>query len=230
MSALDITKELIANSDKKYKEFQAGLIPGIDNILGVRAPIVKAIAKRYAKNHNGSEFLSILPHTYYDENMLHGYMLGFLKSDTDTLKEYVRDFLPYVDNWAVCDSMVSNLKNFFKSPEEVYGFIKEMACDTREYHIRFALVSMLCYYLDGEYIDEVLHITCSINDERYYVKMAQAWLISMALVKRYDKTVKILEDNILSPWVHNKSIQKARESFRLDGEKKSYLTSLKRKA
>jgi 3-methyladenine DNA glycosylase AlkD len=107
MSALDITKELIVNSDDKYKEFQAGLIPGIDNILGVRAPIVKAIAKRYAKNYNGSEFLSILPHTYYDENTLHGYMLGFLKTDTDTLKEYIRDFLPYVDNWAVCDSMVS---------------------------------------------------------------------------------------------------------------------------
>jgi 3-methyladenine DNA glycosylase AlkD len=112
----------------------------------------------------------------------------------------------------------------------VYGFIKEMASDTREYHIRFALVSMLCYYLDGEYIDEILHITCNIKDERYCVKMAQAWLISVALVKCYDKTVKILEDNILSPWVHNKSIQKSRESFRLDDEKKSYLASLKRKA
>ena len=85
MSALDITKELIANSDEKYREFQSSLVPGVDNILGVRAPIVKAIAKRYAKNHNGSEFLSILPHTYYDENMLHGYMLGFLKSHTAQL-------------------------------------------------------------------------------------------------------------------------------------------------
>lgn len=230
MSAFDLTKELIANSDEKYKEFQSGLIPGVDNILGIRAPIVKNIAKMYAKTCDGSEFLSTLPHTYYDENMLHGYMLGFLKSDTDTLKAYIMDFLPYVDNWAVCDSMVSNLKNFFKNHEDAYGFIKEMASDTREYHIRFALVSMLCYYLDGEYIDEILHITCNINDERYYVKMAQAWLISVALVKCYDKTVKILEDNILSPWVHNKSIQKARESFRLDGEKKSYLASLKRKA
>ena len=230
MSALDITKELIANSDEKYKEFHSGLIPGVDNILGIRAPIVKNIAKRYAKTYDGSEFLSTLPHTYYDENMLHGYMLGFLKADTDTLKAYIRDFLPYIDNWAVCDGMVSNLKNFFKIPEDVYGFIKEMAYDTREYNIRFALVSMLCYYLDGEHIDDVLLVTCSINDERYYVKMAQAWLISVALVKCYDKTVKILEDKILSPWVHNKSIQKARESFRLDGEKKSYLASLKRKA
>ena len=229
MSVAEITKELMALKDEKYKDFHSSLIPGIDNILGVRAPNVKSLAKKYANTDTGKDFLKALPHTYYDENMLHGYMLGFLKEDTDSVKALLEKFLPYVNNWAVCDSMVSNLKKFFKNPDNVYGFIKEIAEDKREYHIRFALVSMLNYYIDRAHIDEVLFITSQIKDERYYVKMAQAWLISVALVKEYERAVKLLEGNILSVWVHNKSIQKAKESFRISDEQKQYLSSLKRK-
>jgi 3-methyladenine DNA glycosylase AlkD len=111
----------------------------------------------------------------------------------------------------------------------VYGFVKELAADEREYHIRFGLVCMLCYYIDKAHIEDVLHITAGIKDERYYVKMAQAWLVSVALAKEYGSSVWILERNVLSPWTHNKSIQKSRESFRIDKDKKQYLLSLKRK-
>jgi len=224
-----ILKELMAHIDDGYRQFHSGLVPGTHNILGVRAPIVKDLAKKYANTDIGKDFLSALPHTYYDENMLHGYMLGFLKEDTDSLMQRVDSFLPYIDNWAVCDSTVSNLKNFFKNPQYVYGFIKKLTGDKREYHIRFGLVALLNYYIDGKYIDEVLDITSRIKDDRYYVMMAQAWLVSVALVKEYDKAVGLLRNGSLSPWVHNKSIQKARESFRIDADKKQYLASLKRK-
>ena len=153
MSVAEITKELMALRDEKYKDFHSSLIPGIGNILGVRAPNVKSLAKKYANTDTGKDFLKALPHTYYDENMLHGYMLGFLKEDTDSVMALLEKFLPYVNNWAVCDSMVSNLKKFFKNTDNVYGFIKEIAEDKREYHIRFALVSMLNYYIDRAHID-----------------------------------------------------------------------------
>jgi 3-methyladenine DNA glycosylase AlkD len=227
-------------TDEKFRAWHLNVLNVLPamKVMGLRVGDMRRVARDLARREDALMRISQFAQVYskdrsllcYEEVMIWGMMINAVKCSNEEKVRLLRDIVAAIDNWAVCDSMVSNLKNFFKSPEEVYGFIKEMACDTREYHIRFALVSMLCYYIDSEHIDEVLHITCSINDERYYVKMAQAWLISVALVKRYDKTVKILEDNILSPWVHNKSIQKARESFRLDDEKKSYLTSLKRKA
>ena len=223
-----IANELILNADEKYRQFHSSLVLGVENILGVRAPITRAIAKKYANTDTGKHFMASLPHKFYDEYMVHGYMIGYLKCDSESKKKYIRELLPFIDNWAVCDSCVSNLKTFFKKPDEVFGFVKELLRSDKEYSIRFALVCLLSYYVDDDHIDEMLELTSKVTNASYYVKMAQAWLISVALVKEYDRTLPILTENMLDIWVHNKAIAKAKESIRIDKETKTYLTSLKR--
>ncbi len=227
MNSYNIINELKGKADAGYKKFHSALIPGVENILGVRIPEIRKIAKRYANTEEGFEFLSALPHEYYDEYMLHGIMIGYAKAEYGVIEKYLLDFLPYIDNWAVCDSFVSSLKCFFNDREKGFELVKVLVGADATYKIRFALVCLLSYYIDESHIDEVIRLTLSVSKEDYYVKMAQAWLISVCLVKQYDRTVRILEDRLLSPWVHNKSIQKAKESFRISNERKAYLNCLK---
>lgn len=222
-----ILEEIVKNADPVYREFHKRLIPTVpeNTLLGVRAPFLQAIAKRYAGTDDGQEFLRALPHRYYDENAVHAFMLGRLKCGTCELKEYIVDFLPYVDNWAVCDGLCSHLKNFFKKPEDVYGFVVECTKSDKVYTVRFGLVCLLNYYIDGEHIDGILEICKSIVSGEYYINMALAWLVSFCLIKQYEKTISIIDGCVLPKWVHNKSIQKAIESYRLDSDKKEYLKS-----
>ena len=222
-----ILEEIILNTDTEYKLFQAKLIPGIDNILGIRGPIAKSIAKKYANTDTGEEFLNSLPHTYYDENLVHGYMLGFLKCDNQELKNRINDFLPYVDNWAVCDSMVCGLKGYFKNKELVSSYIFDCLNSNNVYTVRFGIVSLLFYYVNDIYVDRIIEATLKIKSEEYYVKMAIAWLYSVCLVKEYDKAVKVIENKFLDKWTHNKAIQKSIESFRISSVQKEYLRTLK---
>ena len=222
-----ILEEIILNTDTEYKDFQAKLIPNINNILGLRGPIAKSIAKRYANTKIGEEFLNTLPHTYYDENLVHGYMLGFLKCDNQALKKYIESFLPYVDNWAVCDSMVCGLIGYFKDTELVSSHIFNCLNSNNAYTVRFGLVSLLSYYVNDIYIDRIIEETLKIKSEEYYVKMAVAWLYSVCLVKQYEKTVKVIESKFLDKWIHNKAIQKSIESFRITDTQKEYLRTLK---
>ncbi len=225
-----ILDEILLLKDQSYRDFQSKLIPTLDKekMLGLRGPDAKKIAKRYANTDAGLDFMKTLPHKYYDEDLVHGYMLGYLRCES--LEKQISQFLPYVNNWAVCDSMVSNLKCYFKDKEKAYIFIsKLLQQDKREYHIRFGLVSLLCYYVDDEYIDRVHNMARKIKSDCYYVNMAIAWLVSVCLVKQYEKAIKLIENNELEMWVHNKSIQKATESYRISDEQKNYLRSLKRK-
>ena len=224
-----ILEELLKNRDEEYRKFHSSLIPGTQSVLGVRAPVIKSIAKKYATKAEAQHFLESLPHRYYDENMVHGYMLGFLKDDISSLKRKLEGFLPHMDNWAVVDSTASNLKNLFKKPDEVYGFVCSLTKSKHTYTARFGLVCLLLYYVDNEHIDDVLEIVSSIKSEEYYIRMAQAWLVSVCLVKEYDKTVELLRSNRLDLWTHNKSISKATDSFRISKEQKNYLKSLRRK-
>lgn len=225
----DITRELINSADEKYKAFHSSLVPNIDKstLLGVRAPICKAIAKKYASTAQGKAFLADLPHSYYDENIVHGYMLGFLRCDS--LIEYIRAFLPCMDNWGVVDCTVSNLKSFFKKPDDVYDFVLECLSSSEEYTIRFGIVSLLCYYLDDVHAQMAIGQVKKIHSDKFYVKMAQAWFFATALTKHYELTLPVIEARELDVWVHNKSIQKARESLRVPREHKDYLNSLKEK-
>lgn len=222
-----ILEEIILNKDSGYKDFQAKLVPTVDNILGLRGPKAKEIAKRYANTSTGNEFLITLPHTYYDENLVHGYMLGFLKLDNEALQNHVESFLPYVDNWAVCDSTVCGLKRYFKNTDTVSNFIFGCLKGDKTYTVRFGVVSLLTYYVNEKYIDRIFEETLKIKSDEYYVKMAVAWLYSVCLVKQYEKTLPIIENKLLDKWTHNKSIQKAIESFRITKEQKEYLKTLK---
>lgn len=222
-----ILEEIILNTDTEYKDFQAKLIPGINNILGLRGPIAKSIAKKHANTDTGEAFLNSLPHTYYDENLVHGYMLGFLKCDNQVLQNYIKRFLPYVDNWAVCDSMVCGLKGYFKDKELVSSYIFNCLNSNNVYTVRFGIVSLLSYYVNDTYIDRIIEETLKIKSDEYYIKMAIAWLYSVCLVKQYNKTLKVIENKLLDKWTHNKAIQKSIESFRITKEQKEYLRTLK---
>lgn len=222
-----ILNEIKSNKDDSYKEFHSKLVPGIYNILGLRGPIAKQIAKKYANTDTGYQFLNDLPHSYYDENLVHGYMLGYLKGDIDTLKDHIVNFLTYIDNWAVCDSMVCGLKNFFKNPDDVADFIFSCLYSDKTYTVRFGIVSLLSYYTCDNYIDKVIEECLKIKSDEYYIKMAIAWLFSVCLAKQYNKTIKIIENKLLDKWTHNKAIQKSIESFRITKEQKEYLRTLK---
>lgn len=222
-----ILDEIISNKDEGYKAFQSKLLPGIDNILGLRGPIAKQIAKKYANTNIGDAFLKDLPHSCYDENLVHGYMLGFLKADANILKSRIVDFLPYVDNWAVCDSMVCGMKSFFKNIDSVAELVFSCLKSDKTYTVRFGIVSLLSYYVNDNYIERILQEALKIKSDEYYVKMAVAWLFSVCLVKQYEKTISIIESKALDKWTHNKGIQKAIESFRITKEQKEYLRTLK---
>ena len=224
-----ILDEIIKNADPVYKKFQEKLIPTIaqDTILGLRAPQAQDIARRYANTPEGDEFLHSLPHKYYDENIVHAFMLGKTKRDTQELQSLICNFLPYVDNWAVCDGLCAHLKNFFKNADDVYGFVVDCTKSSQPYVVRFGLVCLLDYYIDSEHISQILDICKSISSQEYYVNMAVAWLVSFCLIKQYEKTVVLIEQKLLPKWVHNKAIQKACESYRIVGEIKNYLRGLK---
>ena len=222
-----ILEEIILKKDDTYKDFQSKLVPGVENILGLRGPLAKEIAKKYANTDTGKRFLKNLPHKYYDENLVHGYMLGFLKCDFENLQNYIEDFLPYIDNWAVCDSMVCGLKNYFKNTHTVSDFVFSCLKSEKTYTVRFGLVSLLVYYISDTYIDKIFEETLKIKSDEYYIKMGVAWLYSVCLVKNYEKTLPIIKNQLLDKWTHNKSIQKAKESFRITKEQKEYLNTLK---
>ena len=182
-----LLNEIQALSDPAYKEFQSKLIPTVnkDTVLGLRSPMAQKIAKKYANTDTGKAFLSALPHRYYDENMVHAFMLGCLKCDFAKLKQYIETFLPYVDNWAVCDGLCAHLKNFFKEPNRACAFVSECVSGNAPYTVRFGLVCLLSYYIDKEHIGDILEICKSIKSDEYYVNMAVAWLVSYCLIKEY---------------------------------------------
>ena len=224
-----ILEEIINNADPAYKSFHQKLIPTVDPecVLGLRAPFAKAIAKKYASTSEGEAFLCNLPHKYYDENIVHAFMLGKTKCSVEELTEKIDEFLPYVDNWAVCDGLSAHLKNFFKKPDLVYGFVRYCVGSARTYTVRFGLVCLLNYYIDKEHIEDILQICQSIKSDEYYINMAIAWLLSFCLIKEYERTLPLIERCVLPKWVHNKAIQKAKESYRITKEQKDYLNSLK---
>lgn len=228
MSEKTITDGLFSLKDENYRRFHAKLIPDIpiDNIIGVRTPVLRKYAKEVAKLPEANIFLESLPHSYYEENNLHGALLSLLyPKDIIAFMEQLERFLPYVDNWATCDML--SPKIFKKHLPYVYERVQKWLQSDAVYTIRFGIVTLLGFYLDNAFEPEMLQLVANVRSEEYYVNMAVAWYFSMALVKQYDATLPYIQNRVLEPWTHNKSIQKAIESRRIPQETKAYLRGLK---
>jgi len=221
-----LQERLFALQDKEYAAFQAKLTPGIpiDCFIGVRVPFVRDFAKQYIIEEESSEFLTQLPHHYYDENMLHGLLVSQIK-DYDRAIKLTDEFLPYVDNWAVCDIM--SPKVFAKHKAELMDKIKIWCKSSHTYTCRFGIEMIMSHYLDKDFKPEYLELPAEARSDEYYVKMMVAWFFATALAKQWDATIPYISEKRLAPWTHNKTIQKACESYRITDEQKAYLRTLK---
>lgn len=224
---MKILDDLFELQDNVYAEFQSKLTPTVpkEKFIGVRVPAARKLAKKYSGTNEAKEFINTLPHDYYDENMLHGLLLSEIKDYDICIKEVDR-FLPYVDNWAVCDIM--SPKIFKKHKNKLIKKIFEWSSSSKVYKCRFGIEMLMKYFLDEDFETEYLKIPASINSNEYYVQMMIAWFFATALAKQWDDTILYIEDNKLDKWVHNKTIQKACESYRITDEQKEYLRKLKR--
>jgi 3-methyladenine DNA glycosylase AlkD len=221
-----IQTRLFALQDLQYKAFQCKLMPTVnpDTVIGVRTPDLRKLAREFAKTPESSEFIKILPHTYYEENNLHGFLIETIK-DYDAAIAAVEAFLPYIDNWATCDLI--SPKIFKKHLPELYEKIKIWLQSDRTYTVRFGIGMLLGFYLDEAFRPEMLDLVADVRSEEYYVNMMLAWYFATALTKQYDAALPVIQQRRLAKWTHNKAIQKAIESYRISDETKVYLRTLK---
>ncbi len=223
-----ISNKLFELEDLSYKDFHSKLIPTInpERIIGVRTPALRKFAKEIADSQEAAEFLKQLPHTYYEENNLHALLIAQRK-DYDACVVLLKKFLPYVDNWATCDGM--SPKVFKKHKEELLEEIKIWIDSEHTYTVRFAIKMLMDFYLEDAFSAEYLEMVSNVKSEEYYVKMMAAWYFATALAKQWDATIGYLETGRLERWTHNKTIQKAIESYRITEDQKSYLRTLRMK-
>ena len=222
----NVQRELFAMQDLKYRDFHAKLMPTVnkDTVIGVRTPELRKFAKEYGKTEMAKIFLQVLPHQYYEENNLHGLLIEQIK-DYDQCIEELERFLPYIDNWATCDLLAvrtvkKHLDLFIK---EIYRWMESK----HTYTIRFGMNMLMRYYLENEFKLEYPEKVAAVRSEEYYVNMMRAWYFATALAKQYEKILPFLEEQRMDVWTHNKTIQKATESYRITPEQKEYLRTLR---
>ena len=223
-----IEKMLFEAQDAEYRLFQAKLMPGVDpaRIIGVRTPVLRKMAKQLAKQDGIEAFLSGLPHQYYDENNLHGFIISECR-DYAKAVSYVDALLPYVDNWATCDLL--SPKAFAKNRSLLAPDIDRWLASDETYTIRFGIEMVMSHFLDADFDPVWLQKIAVIRSDEYYVNMMLAWFFATALAKQWDAAIPYITEHALDRWVHNKTIQKAVESYRITPEQKAYLRSLKLK-
>ena len=222
----EIRSRLFELQDNAYRDFQSRLIPTVDPswIIGVRTPALRSFAKELARSEEIGTFLDDLPHRYFDEDQLHAFIISGIKDFGDTLDRVDR-FLPYVNNWATCDQM--SPKIFKKHRQELLPSIKKWIASEQVYTIRFGIGMLMEHFLDEDFDIAYPQMVAEIRSDEYYVRMMQAWYFATALAKRYDAVLPFLTTHQLEPWTHNKTIQKAVESYRITEEQKNHLKSLK---
>lgn len=225
---MDIKTKIFNEAEKDYKKFSASLIPNIDNVLGVRIPALRQLAKEIYKD-SGTDYLNYDNTEYMEEVMLQGMIIGLMKEKPEDILKEVEKFIPKINNWAVCDIFCGGLKFTNKNKELVWEFIQKYLNSEKEYDKRFGLVMILGYFTDDEYIDKVLNILDNFSHEGYYARMGAAWTLSICYVKQPEKTFEYLKKSKLDKWTFNKGIQKICESLRVDKNTKEILKSLKRK-
>lgn len=223
---MSIRETLFSLRDEKFAAFQARLIPNVapERIIGVRTPTLRKLAKTLRGSGEAEEFLKALPHEFFEENHLHAFLLCEMK-DFDACVQAVEDFLPYVDNWATCDQMSPGV--FRKNKQALLPYIRCWIASERCYTRRFGTGMLMSHFLDEDFREEYLRLVSDKRSEEYYVNMMIAWYFATALAKQYEAALPYLENRRLDPWVHNKTIQKAVESFRVSDEHKACLRALK---
>jgi 3-methyladenine DNA glycosylase AlkD len=214
--------------DEEYRQFHSGLVPDTDNILGVRLPKLRALAKELAKG-DWRDYILAAQDDYYEEIMLQGLVIGYAKTEIKEILLYVDAFVLKINNWAVCDSFCNSLKITKKHMVPVWEFLQPYLLSREEFELRFGIVMLLSFYIEDEYIDPVLVLLDGAKHDGYYVKMAVAWAISICFVKYPEKTMAYLKKNTLDDFTYNKALQKITESFRVDQEMKTMIRSMKRK-
>lgn len=224
----ELQQNLFGMRDAAYAAFIAKLTPGfpLGHFIGVRVPLLRTFARSFAKEEAASQrFLSHLPHSYYEEDILHGMLISLVK-DYDRCLDLTDRFLPYVDNWAVCDTL--SPKVFAKHKAQLLENILRWSSSSHTYTCRFGLRMLMTHFLDDSFSADFLEIPAAIRSEEYYVKMMVAWFFATALAKQWEATLPYLENRQLDPWTHRKTIQKAIESYRIPPERKDYLRTLRK--
>lgn len=227
MNNVQIREELFKHQDLAYLKFQTRICPSASNMIGVRLPILRNIAKNICKN-NVKEYLEHASSDYYEEVMLQGLVIGYLKNDINTVLSYLDKFIPKINDWSICDSTCSTLKITIIHKQVVWRYLNNLLNSNQEYTLRFVIVMFLNYYMTDEYIYDILKILDNIKHDGYYVKMAIAWTISIAYVKFPNIVFDYLNNNTLDKWTYNKTIQKITESLQIDSETKKMLKSMKK--
>ncbi len=219
---MGVYERLISYQDEKYKDFQSKLVPNIDkkSIIGVRTPQIKNIVKEISNTTEATKFLQILPHKYYEENLIHFFLISKIKDFDECVKE-VEKFLPYINCWPVCDQAAPLV--FKKNHDKLLPLIKKWINSNHVYTARFGIRMLMNEFLNDDFNEEYLEWVSSNNGDDYYLKMMVAWFFATALAKQYNTTIKYIENRCLDPWIHKKSIQKAIESYRVSDEHKEYL-------
>ena len=223
---MNIKERLLKEADETYKNFNQKLIPNINNILGVRVPILRKISKEIYKN-NWQEFLKLQPE-YFEEKMLQAMVIGLVKDESLLILKYIDSFIPQIDNWAVCDCFCSSLKFAKNNKELVWDFLHKYINSNKEYEIRFVLVMLLNYYIEEKYLNKIFKIIENYQYNDYYAHMGAAWLISICYIKYPEETTKYLLNSNIDTKTYNKSIQKIIESNKIDKKTKNKLKTFKK--
>lgn len=225
---LTIKTRLLELAEEKYRIFSSGLLPNVNNILGVRLPVLRKLAKEITQGPWES-YLETASSDYFEEIMLQGMVIGCAKGNIEELLPRIADFIPLIDNWSVCDSFCVGLKCTKKHPERIWDFLQGYFLSEKEFEVRFGVVMLLFYYIDKQHIAAVLKILNHVRHEGYYAKMAVAWAISICYIKFPEQTMGHLRKNKLDDFTYNKALQKITESYRVAAESKQIIRSMKRK-
>lgn len=228
----EIQQQLFACAEEEYREFNAKLLPGVDAIIGVRLPKLRTIAKQTAKK-DALLYLTQMQAidwqtAYYEEKMLYGLVIGYAKMNDNQYKEWLDTFIPIIDNWGVCDSCCMTYKWMRKQHAYWWECLNEWIAADTEFSVRFGLVAMLDHFIEETYLQKIFSVCNCLQNDSYYAKMAAAWLISMCFVKFPQDTYLFLQSDQMDTFTHNKSIQKACESYRVSKEWKQSLRDLRR--
>jgi len=223
-----IQRRLLSMQDVQYRDFNSKLIPTVDPhlMIGIRTPLLRKFAKELFKTEpeQAAAFMHDLPHRYFEENNLHAFLIENIKDFNAAMNE-TEKFLPFIDNWATCDSFSPSI--FKKYPDAVYQKILTWLQSSHTYTVRYAIGLLLSNYLDERFKPEMLELVSAVKSEEYYINMMIAWYFSFALIKQYDAALPYIKKQTLDPFTHNKTIQKAVESYRIPADVKDYLRTLK---